>query len=191
MACVPYIRLTVFAAFAGTLFLYSCGNTNEAINSFVKKEKLPQLISTDIVIEYSDSAKLKARVVAPTLKEYGPPENFTVMPHGVDVTFYDLSGKVTSTMHADSAIMRRNSDLMEAYRNVVVKNEAGEKLETQELFWRNSQIVKNRELYTHAFVAIQKGDEIIYGNGLRANESFSTYRITKPQGSIYIQENAE
>ena len=170
------------------LFLWACGNSNEDINAFQEHEKLPQLISTDIIIEYSDSARLKARVKAPLLQEFGPPENYTVLPHGVDVFFYDPRGKITSTMHADSAIIRRNSDLMEAYDNVVVVNENGEKLETQQLFWRNSQNQADRELYTHAPLTITKGQEVLIGEGLKANESFSKYRILKPQGSFYLKD---
>lgn len=175
----------------GMFFLFSCGNSNEEIDAFQEKEKLPQLISTDIIIEYSDSARLKARIKAPLLKEYGPPENFTVIPHGVDVYFYDARGKVISTMHADSAIIRRNSDLMESYRNVKVVNEDGEKLETEVLFWRQSPKESDRELFTDAFVTITKGDEIFYGNGLKATESFNKYRIMKPQGSMYIEDDSQ
>lgn len=178
-------------ALVGMLFLCACGNSNEDLDALQQKEKLPQLISTKITIEYSDSAHLKARIKAPVLKEYGPPENYTVLPRGVDVYFYDFAGKQTSTMHADSAIIRRNSDLMEAYRNVVVKNEEGEKLSTHTLFWRNSQNPDDRELYSYDFVTIIKGDEVIYGNGLKANESFSKYRITNPQGSFYLPTDAQ
>lgn len=186
-----HIIKIIIPAIVGMFFLFACGNSNEEIAAFQEKEKMPQLISTDIVIEYSDSAQLKARIKAPLLKEYGPPENYTVMPHGVDVYFYNNIGKVISTMHADSAIIRRNSDLMESYRNVKVVNENGEKLETQELFWKHTAQKEKRELYTHAFVTITKDDEVFFGNGLRATESFSKYRITKPQGSMYIEADSQ
>jgi LPS export ABC transporter protein LptC len=170
------------------LFFAACGNTNEEIEAFQRKEKMPLLISTKIVIEYSDSARLKARVTAPLLKEYGPPENYTVLPRGIDVTFYSPSGKIISTMHADSAVIRRSSDLMEAYRNVKVVNESGEMLETDELVWRNSPDPALRELFTFTFVKITKGDEVLFGEGLRANESFTRYKIMKPQGNFYLSE---
>lgn len=166
----------------------SCGNSDDDINSFQEKQKLPQLISTQIVVEYSDSARLKARVKAPLLEEFGPPDNLTVMRKGVDVYFYDARGKITSTMHADSAIMRRNSDLMEAYDHVKVTNENGEMLMTDRLFWRNAQNQADRELYSDAYVQIRKGSEILHGDGLKANESFSKYRILKPHGSFYLED---
>lgn len=169
----------------------ACGNSDGDINAFQEKETLPQLISTQIVVEYSDSARLKARVKARLLEEFGPPDNLTVMRRGVDVYFYDAAGRVTSTMHADSAIMRRNSDLMEAYNNVKVTNENGEQLATHRLFWRNAQNQADRELYSDAFVTIKKGDETMYGEGLTANESFSKYKIMKPQGSFYMQDEPE
>ena len=175
----------------GMFFLFSCGNSNEDIDAFAAKEKLPQLISTKITIEYSDSAKLKARIKAPVLKEYGPPENYTVLPNGVDIYFYDLRGRITSTMHADSALIRRNSDLMEAYGNVKVVNENGETLETEELFWKNAPDPAERKLYTYAFVTITKNEEVIHGEGLTANESFSKYRIGTPQGIMNMKEGSK
>lgn len=172
----------------GMFFFAACGNSNEELEALQQHEKLPQLISTKITIEYSDNARLKAKVKALVLKEYGPPENYTVLPQGVDVSFYDERGKITSTMHADSAIIRRNSDIMEAYQNVKVENKDGERLETQILFWRNSPNPGEKELYTHDFVTITQGSEVMYGNGLKANESFSNYRILKPQGSFYVKD---
>lgn len=175
---------------AATLFVVvACGNSDGDIHAFQEKQQLPQLISTQIVVEYSDSARLKARVKAALLEEFGPPDNLTVMRRGVDVFFYDAQGKVTSTMHADSAIMRRNSDLMEAYNNVKVVNENGEMLQTHRLFWRNAQNQADRELYSDDFVTIKKGDETLYGEGLKANESFSRYKILSPQGSFYLQDD--
>lgn len=175
----------------GLFGVTSCGNSDDDITAFQEKKILPQLISTQIVVEYSDSARLKARVKAPLLEEFGPPENLTVMRKGVDVFFYDARGRVTSTMHADSALMHRNSDLMEAYNNVKVTNENGEQLETHRLFWRNAQNQADRELYSDAFVKIKKGDEILYGEGLTANESFSRYKIMKPQGSFYLEDEPD
>lgn len=179
---------TGLALFAGPFLLWACGNSNEDINAFREKRVLPQLISTRIIIEYSDSARLKARIKAPLLEEYGPPESISVLPKGVDIFFFDPAGRITSTMHADSAILRRNSDLMEAYRNVKVVNENKEMLETERLFWRNAQNPGDRELYTDAFVKIRKGEEVLFGEGLKANESFSKYRILKPQGSFYLED---
>lgn len=182
--------MPVWAPLAATVFVtVACGNSDGDINAFQEKKVLPQLISTQIVVEYSDSARLKARVKAPLLEEFGPPDNLTVMRHGVDVFFYDASGKVTSTMHADSAIMRRNSDLMEAYNHVKVVNENGEMLLTDRLFWRNAQNQADRELYSDAFVTIKKGDETLYGDGLKANESFTKYKILLPHGSFYLQDD--
>lgn len=173
----------------GMLFFFSCGNSPEDIAAFDPGEKLPQLISTDIIIEYSDSAVLKARIKAPLVKEYGPPENYTVIPHGLHVDFFAPNGKVTSVMKADSAIIRRGSDIMEAYRNVSVENEMGERLETDELYWFNSPNPQDRQLVTNSFVKIFKGDEVIFGEGLKANESFTKARIIRPQGNFYLNEN--
>jgi hypothetical protein len=66
----------------------------------------------------------------------------------------------------------------------VVINEKGDKLNTEHLMWDK----KKRMIYSNAFVKITTADEVIYGDGLEANESFTKYKITKIKGTINLKD---
>jgi LPS export ABC transporter protein LptC len=75
----------------------------------------------------------------------------------------------------------KNEELL-AKDNVVIINVKGEKMETEELIWKR----KEQKIYSNKFVKITTADEIIYGNGLEANEDFSDYVIKEVKGTIKV-----
>ena len=76
---------------------------------------------------------------------------------------------------------------MEAKGNVVVINVNGDKLNTEHLIWLESE----KRIKSDEFVKIQTKEEIIYGDGLDANEDFTQYRIKNIKGVITIKEEKE
>ena len=75
-------------------------------------------------------------------------------------------------------------EIMEAKNNVVVVNEKGEQLNTEHLTWDKKQSL----IYTKEFVKITTAEEIIYGNGLESNQSFTKYKIKDIKGTINLKE---
>lgn len=146
------------------------------------KEKFPLVTGSEIIIEYTDSAVLKAKMYSPLLKEFTSPHNYTELPLGVYIEFFDASGNITTRMRSNYARMEKATDIMTAEDSVVVININGEKLNTEKLNWNNT----TKMLSTDAFVQISKKEEILYGEGLEANESFTKYKILRPQGSIAL-----
>jgi len=66
----------------------------------------------------------------------------------------------------------------------VAINEAGERLETELLFWD-----QNKELiYTDRFVKITTEDQIVQGYGLESDPRLSRRRIKNLSATIYINE---
>ena len=63
-------------------------------------------------------------------------------------------------------------------------NEAGEKLETELLFWDQ----KKELIYTDRFVKITTEDQIVQGYGLESDPRLSRRRIKKLSATIYINE---
>jgi LPS export ABC transporter protein LptC len=71
-----------------------------------------------------------------------------------------------------------NQGLVEVRDSVVVINKKGERLDTEKLIWNE----KTGKIYTDQFVRIQTKNEVIYGEGLTANQNFSSYKIFKIRG---------
>ena len=63
-----------------------------------------------------------------------------------------------------------------------IKN--NERLNTEELFWNPT----DEEIYTEKFVRIETEDQILLGQGLTADQDFSTYKIEKLTGELTIDD---
>ena len=110
----------------------------------------------------------------------------TEWPHGLFLESFDESGESKTTFQANYVFYNRAEDLYRAEGNVIVKSlENGDELNTEELFWKPS----DEEFFTEKFVTIRSDDEIHTGEGLRANQDFTSYRILKPSGSFVLEES--
>jgi hypothetical protein len=66
----------------------------------------------------------------------------------------------------------------------VAINEAGEKLETELLYWDQKKAL----IYTDRFVKITTEDQIVQGYGLESDPRLSKRRIKNLSAIIYINE---
>lgn len=162
----------------------SCKNDPVEVNSITKKDSLPYLTTQHADIIYSDSGKIKSHLKAPLLEDYDGMVPKTICPQGVFVEFYDDSGKVNSSLKADYAERRPKEQIMLAKKDVVVVNIKGEQLNTEKLTWDG----KRRKIYTDAFVKITTADQVIMGNGLESDETFTNYEIKDITGTIMLNE---
>jgi LPS export ABC transporter protein LptC len=162
----------------------SCENDKSKVDLITKKTNLPVETATNIDVLYSDSAKVKARLMAPLMNHFTIPKSYFEMPKGVDLKFYDDSLNIISTLTANYAINRETENIMEARNNVVVVNKKGEQLNTEHLIWDQ----KAKKIYSNVFSKITTKDEIIIGNGFEANEDFTNYKITQVKGSFNVNK---
>ena len=136
---------------------------------------------------YSDSGRMKMRMVAPLMNRFDKPNNYVEFSEGVELYFYDKDEKVNSQLKANYAIKYEDDKKMEAKKDVEVINVKGEKLNTEHLIWDEEKEM----IYTEEFVKITTEDEVIYGNGLESNQDFTKYKIKKITGTIDIDEELE
>ena len=66
----------------------------------------------------------------------------------------------------------------------MIVNKKGEKLNTEELVWNQSA----KKLFTEKFVKITTPTQVMYGDGLEANEDFTWYRILNPKGIVAVDK---
>jgi LPS export ABC transporter protein LptC len=175
------------------LFFAACENDIAVVNSITSadKEQLPWNSGKNVEMLYSDSAIVRAKLTAPQLDQYGDrsggKKNYSEMPKGMLVIFYNSLGLEENRLKADYGISHeseKGKERMEAKRNVQVINQKGDKLETEHLIWDAA----TKEIYTDKFVKITTKEEVIWGDGLKANQDFSKYEILHPQGTIPIDD---
>lgn len=181
-------KYIAFFSFA-VLMLSACENDIAEVNTVTSslREQLPLETGKNVEMLYSDSAIVRAKLTTPQMDRYMGKKNYMEMPKGMLVIFFNEKGKEENRLKADYGIGYDNGkgiDRMEAKRNVQVINDKGDKLETEELTWNAG----TKEIFTDKFVKITTKEEVIWGEGLKANEDFSKYEILHPQGVIQVDD---
>lgn len=168
------------------MVLSACENDIEKVKLIASKKAIPAEKGKDVEIIYSDSACIKARLMAKELNRYVEKQPYIEMPKGIKLYFYDSNQKVNSTLTAQYAKVLQfpDNNIMEAKRKVVVVNEKNETLQTEHLVWNQ----KNETIVSDAYVTITTKDEIIMGDGLESNQSFTKYKIKKMKGTINLKK---
>ena len=151
--------------------------------------KGPLMETTNVLTLMSDSAKLKFQLTAPLEQRFENDDD--VYPKGVVVTFYSADGKKTvlNTLTAKYGKFEKAKNLYILRGAVQVVNVPQEqRMDTEELFFDKSKQL----IYTDSamFVKVTTPTEYLTGYGLTANQNFSRYRITKPEGIFASPQQA-
>src|SRR5690606_1954065 len=175
------IRLTLFPALFLIASLMGCNDSSEVNN--VKPYEGPLIEVLNSKLLYSDSALVRVQVTAARHLEYENGDS--EYPDGIFIEFFDVDGKISTTLEADKAVHVKKERLWTATGDAeVISYEKEEKLNTEELHWKQDK----KEIYTDKFVRIETADEILLGEGLTAAQDFSSYRILKPTGELSIEK---
>jgi LPS export ABC transporter protein LptC len=169
--------------FIGVLVLFACGSKQDLGEQPVYTGPIMSLFDINTVL--SDSALVLIKIQAPSEEVYESGDR--EWKKGLFLQYFDEFGEVSSTFKSDYATYNKKDHLYKGTGNVIVRNLTnGDELNTEELYWDPQK----QEFYTDRFVTIRTEDEIHTGEGLTANEDFSTYKILKPAGTFTIEEGA-
>lgn len=175
----PIVRKGIFVilmAFTG----WSC-NPPDAAKPILYEGALSE--AEDVVMHYTEKDFLKVMLKAKKVLEFqnGDQE----FPEGLYLEFYDETGKISSTLRANSAYFFKEENKWRGRGKVEVNNvDKGEQLSTEELFW----MPKTEKIFTDKFVTIKLQNEVIYGTGFEANQDLSNYQIKNPEGEFVVEE---
>lgn len=180
-------KTILIAVFIAEIILFqSCKNDNiEKIQVLTASDNLPLEVGTNIILNYTDSGFVKAKVFAPILERYdNEKSNQSIMKKGITAYFYNKDKKITSYIKSKYAIRNDRLRTMTVKNEVIVVNIKGDTLRTESLVWDE----KTNKINTSDNVKITTPDEIIYGEGLESNTAFSEYKIFKITGILSIKK---
>ncbi len=141
----------------------------------------PLITIDSVYTEMSDAGNIVVKLKA--ARQLDLFNGDTEWPEGLYLEYLNAEGVITSTFVADYVYKDAKENLYRGEGNVVVKSLSnGDELNTEELFW---DPVKE-QFYTDRFVTIKSEDEVHTGEGLTANQDFTSYQILKPSGTINI-----
>jgi len=186
---LPDIKIFLISifTFAGLLCNISCENDIEKINSILENQVNPEVSGKQYEIIYSDSGKVKVKVLAPEIKKYiGADKPYTEFPRGLTAYFYDDSLKIESVIQANYVIYFEDEKLWEAKNDVEARNlKEGDQLNTEHLFWNE----KKKLIYSNTYTRIVNQDGTFYGQkGFEAAQDLRWWRLKGSKGTVNIKD---
>jgi LPS export ABC transporter protein LptC len=146
---------------------------------------LPSLTGKNFKSVYTDSGLIQLELSAPLMESYDRSETpYTEFRSGISVLFHDGHKEPVASVTAKYAKYTDSKNLWELQDSVIAINEAGEKLETELLYWDQ----KKGLIYTDRFVKITTEDQIIQGYGLESDPRLSTRKIKNLSAVIYLKD---
>ena len=164
--------------FVFSIILYSCSNSSQSVKEFIDIENLPIEEIKGAEMLHTHNGFLRVKVIANTIKRFRDVQPSLIFSDGLEVVFYNDSGKVQSVLTAESAKIDETNNIMIASGNVVLISSENKKLESEELVWDE---VKNK-IHTNKNIVVTTGREVVEGKGFQSNPDFSEYSISKIQG---------
>ncbi|MCK5823017.1 MAG: LPS export ABC transporter periplasmic protein LptC [Bacteroidales bacterium] len=179
------IKSIILPVIMGSIVLFSCTTDIEQIKTITNYKKTPSISAKNIEIVYSDSAKVKVKLIATELKRFIQKEEpYTEFPKGIEIIFFDETQKVSAKITANYSKYFEKKEIWEAkYDVVVINKEKNEKLNTEYLIWDK----RKASIHTDEFVKISTSDGVFYGQGLKATQDLSSWEIIKPKGIINVE----
>ena len=135
-------------------------------------------------LKYTDSGRITSVLVSPKMLDYATVEfPFTEFPKGINVTFYDKSGKRTF-IKSDYAITYKGTDIFDLQGNVKISNETGQIMETEQLYFDQ----KNEWFYTEKKFKFTDPKGISFGEGIDFSRDFKIVNSQRIRGDILSDE---
>ena len=98
---------------------------------------------------------------------------------------YNKSDYPQSWLTADYARRDQAQRTVTIEKNVVLRNNIGERLDSPELIWDE----KTKEIRTDRFVKITRPDgTLVYSYGFKSNETFTRYELNASSGRLAVEE---
>ena len=168
------------------MFITSCVVDEADLSRYIGSKIQNVEEARDIEVVYTDSSYtvfiLKAPVSRRVFDRYAVSEEF---PEGIEVTFYDKSSQPRSWLTSDFARRDQANRTITVQKNVVLRNDQGERMEGPELIWDE----KTKEIHTDRFVKITRADgSVVYSYGFKSNEGFTRYELNAVSGDLNIDE---
>lgn len=138
----------------------------------------PRFESSDVRIVLSDSSVVK--MVMSGRRQLEHQNGDLEFPEGIKLVFYNRLGQKTSELTALKGYKNADENLFRVEGDVVVVNlEKKETLSTEELYWNP----ENKTIYTDKFVTVKTPDQLLFAEGMTANQDFSSYEFRKLKDS--------
>jgi len=178
-------KIHLFAILIAISVVLSLQSCKKSIDTVKPSEilSLPSQTGIDVHTVLTDSGLVNLVLSTPVIETYSnadPP--YSEFVKGLRVDFYDGKKEPIAYVVSKYAKYFENKKLWELSDSVVVMNESGSKLETEQLFWDQER----DRIYSDRMVRVTGEDKIHIGTGFESDSRLTTIRIKKYSATIYI-----
>jgi LPS export ABC transporter protein LptC len=170
------------------LFISACKNDLEQVKAITDNNLEPVQTSNNAVYMFSEKGERQSRLEANLLQQFDPEgdEDYMLASNGFRLVFFDSLKSEDAHVTARFGKFEEKKRRFTAWDSVVLVNELGEKLETEEIVY----LVDSARITSDKQVKItMEGGTVLRGKGLVSNDNFTQYRILQPSGEILLDEN--
>lgn len=174
------LRLLPVVAMVSAMAFCACGDEKkETVDVRYDPETLATMTTSEVSTLISDSGVVRYRIDAPLWLVYDEAaEPKWRFPDGLHLEKYDNFMRREATIDCDSALFLKNKQLWRLDGYVDIKNTAGEKFLTNQLYWDQ----RDQKVYSDSFIHIERADRVIEGYGFESNDRMTRYRVINVSG---------
>ena len=167
----------------------ACKNDLEQVKAITDNKLEPVQTSKNAVYIFSEKGEKQSRLEANLLQQFDPEgdEDYMLASNGFRLVFFDSLEREDAHVTAQFGKFEEKKRRFTAWDSVVLINELGEKLETEEIVY----LVDSARITSDKQVKItMEGGTVLRGKGLESNDNFTQYRILQPSGEILLDDNS-
>jgi LPS export ABC transporter protein LptC len=172
----PLPALLVLASLA-----IGCKNDLDQVAAIELPQAGPSRVTLGAEYYFTDAGRIRNRLRAGRIAEWTEEPKRTELSEGLELVFYDSTGAGSSVLTARRGLIEPAKERMEVFEEVVFVNARGERLETEQLTWEQD----SARVRTDRPVRVVRGNTIIHGHGLDADEDFGRYTIRQITGVLH------
>lgn len=168
------------------MLVFSCQSrvATDLPPGLLENNNVPALEATNFEVSFTDSGIVRYHLSTPKLLDFSndkkPRRDF---PEGFRLVKYNEAGAILSELTGNHGKNFIDENKWIATGNVVMMNNAGDTLKTEELIF----LEKEDLIFSDQFVSIKKGDQYITGSGgFKSDTQMSKWEFVKTKGHIYV-----
>lgn len=134
-------------------------------------EKFPSSEATNATTVFLTESIVTTRIHSGRIISFSDQDS--AWAYKLEVDFYNSLGRHTSTLNADSALVREKARLLEGFGNVRIVTDDGRTLESSHLAWDDA----GRLITTDSLVTITRGEDVMRGYGFSSDPELTRIRL--------------
>ena len=176
----------VFSVFAVIIY-FSCDDGSSTLKQINQFNENPVGIAYDIHMTYTDSAEVKAILMAPLNLDYTHLSfKYSEFPEGLKIIFYNDNNE-ENTVVADYGILYNQTKIVDLQGNVVLLSNDGSRLETSQMYWDSEK----EWLFTEQPFTFKNINYDMAAIRLDTNKEFSKFQTGNLTGNMLVKEQKD